>query len=526
MMNERHTIVFSDFHLPSAAAEGDGVWMRYRSSRFFIDGSFSALAERLVDRLSGAPFEVVFDGDTFELDGADGYRGNGDRACADVGDEAGERDSLQTILDDHPLFVAATGRLLAHADRIVFVAGNHDLGLYWPGVQALLTARLVAAALEADPGLDPATVAERIVYRQWFYRTGDGVLVEHGHQYDAASSSPDALVPRRGDGDGLWLSLGSVGFRHVLGHVGTMNPHTTASFVLGLGGYFRHYYQYYFRKGRAIFRRTGRGLLRVVQHAWAQRRSAAAPPPSEAEEAFRALREEANDLPPGTLSRLRSLHQRPAMDNTYRYLRDLRLDWVLLGGLLALMSLAAVLVIPWPWDFAATLLVAGTFWGYERLAPSIDYEAYEEGLVEVADAVGRLTHDDVIVTGHTHNPGAWPLAGGGVLINTGAWAPGFVDPECRRAVSQARSFAWIRTFRQIEARPAFDPLASGIFRSAERLAAERRTIDARLLLWDGGEIVAYRPPDEHVAPPSLPPLPSANDDTAPEPRADEWERVA
>ena len=481
MTVQRHTIVFSDFHLPPAA-EGDGVWMRYRSPRFFIDEDFSRLADRLLDELGDDPFEVAFNGDVFELDGADGYRGTDQRRDVDLGDEDSETASLATILDDHAVLVAAVGRLLARARRVVFLAGNHDLGLYWPRVRALLTARLVAAAREAGAHEDAGRLAARVVFRQWFHRTPDGIFIEHGHQYDAASSSPDPLVPRRGDGDGLWLSMGSIGFRHVLGHVGTMNPHANGSFLLGLGGYVRHYYRYYFRKGRAILRRAARGGLRVLRHMWRQRRPSAGPPPGEAEEALRELEDQANDLPPGTLGRLRTLHERPATADTYRYLRDLRLDWVLLGAVLALLSLASALVIPWPWDLVSTLLVAGVFLGYERLAPPVDYVAYEDGLPEVAAAVARLTGVEVIVTGHTHLPGTWPLEGGGVLVNTGTWAPGFHDAECRRPTNGAKAFAWIRSTPQ----------------------ARQPALDVRLLAWDRGRIVACAAPGD--GPPSPPAL--------------------
>ena len=41
----------------------------------FIDDDFAALTDRLLDQVGDQPFEVVFAGDTFELDGASAYTG-------------------------------------------------------------------------------------------------------------------------------------------------------------------------------------------------------------------------------------------------------------------------------------------------------------------------------------------------------------------------------------------------------------------------------------------------------------------
>ena len=81
------TIVFSDFHM-SPAAEEDGVWMRYRNRRFFVDSEYAELVDEILAQLGDAPFEVVFNGDMFELDGADGFRSRGGRRDRDVGGEA------------------------------------------------------------------------------------------------------------------------------------------------------------------------------------------------------------------------------------------------------------------------------------------------------------------------------------------------------------------------------------------------------------------------------------------------------
>ncbi|MDY0001726.1 MAG: hypothetical protein RBU30_10555, partial [Polyangia bacterium] len=170
----RQTLVFSDLHL-SPREEGDGAWMRFRQRSFFADDAFSSLVEQLLGRLGNAPLEVVFNGDTFELDGAAAWSSGPRAPDEDQGSEGSEAANLERILDDHPAIVRAMGRLLERAERLVFVSGNHDQGLYFPEVQRRLRARLVAAA-EAQPGAHPGSdLSERVIFRPWFHRTADGL---------------------------------------------------------------------------------------------------------------------------------------------------------------------------------------------------------------------------------------------------------------------------------------------------------------------------------------------------------------
>jgi len=315
-----HVIVFSDFHLSDAPARrprrGTAEWMRFRSPRFFVDQEFAALAERLLAELGDEPFEVVFNGDMFELDGTLAWsrrsgRGDGAGAVRVIGDEASEAAALDRILTDHAVFVAALGRLLARARRVVFLCGNHDTGLWWPRAQRLLRRRLAEAATRAGATARRAVLRDRVIFRPWFHRSG-GVYVEHGHQYDPTAALPDPLVPLRGDGSALWLSQGSLFFRHLMGHIGTMNPHNHESFLLGFRGYLWHWLRYYVRRGRALFLPLLPGWARLVWHAWRQRHPASEPALPLRE---RALLEqlEATDLSPATLHRLRALHAPPAV---------------------------------------------------------------------------------------------------------------------------------------------------------------------------------------------------------------------
>jgi UDP-2,3-diacylglucosamine pyrophosphatase LpxH len=456
-----HVIVFSDFHLSDApaadrraAGRGTAEWMRFRHPSFFVDEEFAAVADRLLAELGAEPFEVVFAGDVFELDGTLAWGRRAWAAAHDApaaarlrmaGDEESETAALGRIVADHAVLFDAVGRLLARARRVVFLCGNHDLGLWWPKAQRLLRRHLARTARRAGARASSAVLRERVVFRPWFHRTG-GVYVEHGHQFDPTAALPDPLVPLRGDGGGLWLSQGSLFFRYLMGHIGTMNPHNHESFLLGLRGYFLHWLRYYVRRGRALFLPLLPGWARLVWHAWRQRHRRAAPALTLRERALLAQLE-ATDLSPAALHRLRALHAQPAVrheSGLYAFLRQFGLDRVVVAALLVLLSVAGLLTMPRPHASLAALLLGLTFFAYERFAPRRAYFSYRQELPERATAIAALTGDHAIVFGHTHHAGETPLPGGARLLNSGTWANGFADAECRRRVNAARSFVWVR----------------------------------------------------------------------------------
>lgn len=479
----RHTVVFSDFHM-SPASPDHPWWMRYRNRQFFVDTEFAALADRLLDEIGPsreeARLEVVFNGDLFELDGADAFVNGKGRRHAEVGSEETEAHALDVILADHAGFVHATARLMLRAERVVFLAGNHDVGLYWPAVQAVLRDHLLRAARDLGAAEPESALAERIVFRQWFHRTDGGVYIEHGQQYDPSSSLPDALIPTRGDGLGLWMSFGSAGFRHIMSGIGTMNPHDHNTFIMSGVEYARHWVRYYFRKSHSLVTTWLGGSIACARHMLGQRDRRTEPSDADREQAFGRLAE-VTDSSPTTLRRLRALHARPVTDRPYHVLRELWLDRVAIAGAIGVVALLGLLLLPWPLDFVVTALAGLGFWLYERHAPPSDIMAFEDRLGDIALSVCELTGDRIVLLGHTHHAGIWELEGGVRLVNTGTWAPAFLDPECTVRAEEARPFAWIRSTRSAEsARLTGSPNS-----------IDGGTTDVDLLVWESGRFLAW-----------------------------------
>ena len=113
---------------------------------------------------------------------------------------------LHAVLDAHPAVEDALGRFLEAGNGIVFVTGNHDAELLYPGVRRALVQRLEGArgpkeeisitrtGLVRLDELPPG----RIRFVRWFLREEGGAWIEHGHKFDPSCATPAQLSPTRG----------------------------------------------------------------------------------------------------------------------------------------------------------------------------------------------------------------------------------------------------------------------------------------------------------------------------------------
>lgn len=106
---------------------------------------------------------------------------------------------LHFIYRGHPTFFRALAWFVGRGHRITFLRGNHDLELFWPGVQTLLR-RLVAqeypAAFEGAPLPPMPDLEEHIRFRPgWFYYRPGLFYAEHGSQYEPVDSCPNFIRP-------------------------------------------------------------------------------------------------------------------------------------------------------------------------------------------------------------------------------------------------------------------------------------------------------------------------------------------
>ncbi len=80
-------------------------------------------------------------------------------------------EKFKTILEGHPVSVAAIRKFLSRGKRIVFRWGNHDVAILWPAVQVFLREQF------APPNQD------QIEFQQDPY-IFDRICIDHGHQFE------------------------------------------------------------------------------------------------------------------------------------------------------------------------------------------------------------------------------------------------------------------------------------------------------------------------------------------------------
>src|ERR1700679_1553033 len=123
----RHTVSLSDIHL-CEVERTDGLWMRYRQAQFSPDNDLAAMLDTVLRKVSAGQDELclVLNGDIFDFDAPRVVEG--ESVFHDLPRTAEHAvPAIAAILDDHPVFVAALGRVLADGHEIVFVSGNHDV---------------------------------------------------------------------------------------------------------------------------------------------------------------------------------------------------------------------------------------------------------------------------------------------------------------------------------------------------------------------------------------------------------------
>src|SRR5215470_9851444 len=155
-----HTVIVSDMHL-SEAAQPDPKrphWMAYKRREFFIDEDFAAFLEHVERHAGGQPVEIILNGDIFDFDSVTQVPGADPRV-----DWLARRRGLGTeewmsvykmdvIIAEHEVWFSALAAFIERGHRAVFVIGNHDVELVWPGVQHRICQRLGVPA--------PATLVE------------------------------------------------------------------------------------------------------------------------------------------------------------------------------------------------------------------------------------------------------------------------------------------------------------------------------------------------------------------------------
>jgi UDP-2,3-diacylglucosamine pyrophosphatase LpxH len=164
------TAIISDLHLGGGAADpGD--------DHVYQQGELATFVDELCECERGkrGDLELFINGDFLEFAQANqaAYRGRSSKAWCS---EAESLEKLETILQGHAPAFEALSRLMATGSRVTIAPGNHDVDLYWGGVQARLRqATRAELAFEMDGS-------------EWIERYGKALQIAHGHLKDPANT--------------------------------------------------------------------------------------------------------------------------------------------------------------------------------------------------------------------------------------------------------------------------------------------------------------------------------------------------
>lgn len=179
------TIVVSDLHMGAADASDD-----------FVDqnGEFATFINELTASDDGQQgrVELLINGDFLELAqvNPDVYQlGSAEFWCS----EPESLQKLHPILEGHANVFEAIKQFHASKNQCTLFAGNHDVELYWPKVQAMLKAK--AGDMQFELG------------KIWYSRYDGGLRISHGHMFDPANSFQNWANPFRQAHDGLRLEM-------------------------------------------------------------------------------------------------------------------------------------------------------------------------------------------------------------------------------------------------------------------------------------------------------------------------------
>lgn len=434
----RHTIVVSDVHLSQAHPpdEADPFWMRYRRSDYHPDAEFEAFVARLLEACNGEPIEVVFNGDVLDFDAPLVKDGTSTFDEFPL-DDAGCAEQLRRIVADHPRFFGAAARLLAEGHRVIFMSGNHDLELYWPGVRTALREELRSAAEALSPSSDLSDLEERVRFRAWFHVTEDKVYLEHGSQYDHLNGVPDPMAPVIADGSWLHPVAGKLAFKRTGSRMGYFNPYYEETFYMGASGYLRHFAANYMFSKRHIVRTWMSGALSTVGEILRHRRRGEHElPPASIERAMRetgASRE--------AVLATHALRVPSGERTMIPILRELWLDRIGLAGVVVVVASLAFAVASVTVAAVVTGVLVAAFVAYEVVTPKPDIRTYDSAPATVRQLF-EIHGVKAMCMGHTHRPvGSWE--GARFWGNSGSWCPAFVDRECTQPVLDGRPFLWL-----------------------------------------------------------------------------------
>lgn len=469
-----HTFCVSDLHLTEAEPFDPKrpLWKLYKSRKFFIDATFTVFLEH-IQELAGhkAPIELILNGDIFDFDAV--MRQPDDPKQFKLhwlekrrgmnAEEAKSKFKMEVILQDHQAWVAALREFILKGHRVVFIIGNHDIELHWPGVQATILSALKL----------PENLREQVRFCEWFYVSNGDTLFEHGNQYDSYNLCTNPVHPliKKGRRVVVRMPFGDIANKMLMNGMGLFNPHVSSHFIMSFTQYFKFFFKYLIRHEPLIIASWFWSASAALFHSLLEGFLPAVKDPLTVERRTAEIAHKANSSP-RTVRALKEIHVHPAIFNPLKIMQELWLDraflfMMILAGSFYLLSLIKLIFnISALWVLVP---IMGTMPFFIMYAQTVRSSLEEENVQAPERSVAissRLAKVKRVVHGHTHYE-KHRLIEDVEFFNSGTWSPGFHDYECTKPYGK-KPFVWIRpdaehpSKRVAELREWVDPRSESI----------------------------------------------------------------
>ena len=329
--------------------------------------------------------------------------------------EERSRWKLSAIARYHRRALRGLARFVDAGHKLVFVVGNHDADLWFPGVRADLVDEI------AKFSKDPKSLRERISFSPWFYFEEGRAYIEHGHRFDPYATFPDPLAPFAHGGRRLAPNFGHWALRFFCNRVPEFPVHDVDTW--GVQDFIA-----WGARLRGV--RLLRAALEYLFFIWRYASAAVLDRLRRAGDSGRRERRRARlrrfaafyKMP---IQRVRALDgmMRPHVGASIgRLAQALYFDRMVLAALVGAGLFASYSIASDTWSTLASLgvLGAGVFawWRLSLTRPPADVHPF---MAAIARRIARLTGARVVVFGHTHRPVLERAGHKAQFVNPGSW---------------------------------------------------------------------------------------------------------
>lgn len=442
----KYTAVVSDLHLCEGEPEKNRnpLWKKFKTREFFFDEAFRDFLNYLNSEVTPDTVELILNGDIFDFDSftfpAENVLFNVswlERRRGLYPQEEKLIFQIDKILFDHSIWIEALAQFVNQGHRVIFIIGNHDLGLHFTGVQARIIERMNLSE----------SARTRVQFNEWFYVSNFDTLIEHGNQHDPYCVCQDPVNPfiRRYNKVELRLPLGNLACRYMTNGIGFVNPHVDSNYIMTVPQYVRFYFKYLLRTQPLIIWTWIWGASITMYQSVRDRLRPTINDPFTMEEKIVEIARKSNSTP-RIVRELRELFAPPAESDPLLVARELWLDragMVLVAFYLIYIGFNFVherFGVSYLWIFIPMIVFFPFLIFYSKTMTS-EVHKFMEPKERILMATSLIAGVNRIIYGHSHIV-RHEIIGAVEHLNSGCWSPAFVDVECTQPIDQ-KTFVWV-----------------------------------------------------------------------------------